>query len=123
MPCATSIAHEGCGLGKPRPLPASGMSTRHWRQLAAGSSRGWSQKRGIWIPSSSAARMIIVPFGTLTWKPSMVSVTISTTARSSGWGCLDGHLLPHTVASAGSNGQPPISKCLRYSSRKCCTEE
>lgn len=85
MPSATSIAQDGCGLGKPRPLPASGMSTRHWRQLAAGESSGWSQNRGIWIPSSSAARMISVPLGTLTWKPSMVRLTMSTTGCS---GCV-----------------------------------
>ncbi|MFC7645833.1 hypothetical protein ACFQX6_38370 [Streptosporangium lutulentum] len=30
------------------------------------------------MPSSSAARMMSVPFGTLTWKPSMVRVTRST---------------------------------------------
>ncbi len=78
MPSATSMAQDGCGFGKPRPLPASVMSTRHCRQLAAGSSSGWSQNLGIWMPSSSAARMIKVPFGTLTWKPSTVRVTMST---------------------------------------------
>ena len=29
MPAATSIVQEACGLGNPRPLPASVMSTRH----------------------------------------------------------------------------------------------
>src|SRR5690606_12067678 len=36
---------------------------------------------------------------------------------------LYGHLTPHTVEAAGSNGQPPISKCLRYSSLKSFTDE
>ena len=29
MPSATGMVHDACGFGKPRPLPASGMSTRH----------------------------------------------------------------------------------------------
>ena len=77
IPCATSTVHDACGLGKPRPLPASGISTMHWRQAPCGSSRGWSQKRGIATPMRSAARMISVPFGTLTWTPSIVRVTRS----------------------------------------------
>ena len=77
MPSATGMVQEACGFGKPRPLPASGMSTMHWRQAPTGSSSGWSQKRGMAVPTISAARMISVPFGTLTWVPSMVSVTRS----------------------------------------------
>src|SRR5690606_20397006 len=34
-----------------------------------------------------------------------------------------GHRSPHTVDFFGSNGQPPTSKCLRYSSRKYFTDE
>ncbi len=77
MPSATVMVHEACGLGKPRPLPASGTSTRHWRQAPTGSSRGWSQKRGIWTPTCSAARITRVSLGTLTSTPSMVRVTRS----------------------------------------------
>ena len=80
---ATSIVHEACGLGIPRPLPASGISTRHWRHAPTGSSNGWSQNRGIWMPISSAARMSRVPFGTLTSMSSIVSVTRSSRAASS----------------------------------------
>src|SRR3954454_10800106 len=53
----------------------------HWRQAPTGSSNGWSQNRGIWMPSSSAARMMSVPLGTAASTSSMVSVT-----RSSGGG-------------------------------------
>src|SRR5439155_3260579 len=40
-----------------------------------GSRSGWSQNRGISMPSSSAARMIRVPLGTAISFPSMVTVT------------------------------------------------
>ena len=73
MPSATVIVHEACGLGIGLPLPASGMSTRHWRQAPTGASSGWSQKRGIWTPTCSAARMTSVSLGTLTSTPSIVS--------------------------------------------------
>ena len=75
MPSATCSVQEACGFGMPRPLPASGTSTRHWRQAPTGASSGWSQKRGIWTPICSAARITRVSLGTLTWTPSMVSVT------------------------------------------------
>ena len=78
MPSATGRVQEACGLGKPRPLPASGMSTRHWRQAPTGASSGWSQNRGIWTPTCSAARMTSVSLGTLSWMPSMVSDTVFT---------------------------------------------
>ena len=77
MPSATGMVQDAWGLGKPRPLPASGISTRHWRQAPTGSRRGWSQKRGIAVPIISAARMIRVPFGTLTGTSSIVRVTRS----------------------------------------------
>ena len=32
MPSATGSVQDACGLGSPRPLPASGTSTRHWRR-------------------------------------------------------------------------------------------
>ena len=80
MPSVAVIAQEGCGLGMGRTLPSrSGMatSTRHWRQLAEGPSRGWSQKRGMRTPICSAARMSSVPLATSTGTPSIVMLTIS----------------------------------------------
>ena len=64
----TSIVQEACGLGIGRRLPSGpgvATSTRHWRQAPTGSSSGWSQNRGIWMPTCSAARMTRVPLGTL----------------------------------------------------------
>src|SRR5215204_2270030 len=75
MPSATVAVQEATGLRWPS------TSTRHCRQAPIGSSSGWSQKRGICTPSCSAARMISVPFGTLSSNPSTVTVTSS----SSGW--------------------------------------
>ena len=83
MPGVASMVHEACGLGMARRLPSrSGveMSTRHCRHAPAGASSGWSQKRGIWMPALSAARMTRVPLGTWTSTPSMVTVSISTGA-------------------------------------------
>ena len=74
MPGAASRVQEACGLGIGRPLPASGISTRHCRQAPTGSSSGWSQNRGISVPISSAARITRVPLGTLTSTSSMVRV-------------------------------------------------
>src|SRR5215204_4197677 len=84
MPSATVVVQEAGRLRHPRPLPASVTSTRHCRQAPMGSSSGWSQNRGIWMPSCSAARMISVPFGTVTSKPSIVRVTSSSTGGSAG---------------------------------------
>ena len=64
MPSATVIVQLACGLGIGRP-PIS-TSTRHWRQAPAGSSSGWSQKRGTMIPSRSQVRMISSPLGAST---------------------------------------------------------
>ena len=76
MPSVTVVVQAVSGLRCPS------TSTMHWRQAPTGSSSGWSQNRGIWMPSSSAARMIRVPLGTLISKPSMVRLTISTGATS-----------------------------------------
>ncbi|CAM5610745.1 hypothetical protein SCALM49S_08424 [Streptomyces californicus] len=73
MPSVQVMVQEAIGLRWPS------TSTMHWRQAPAGSRSGWSQKRGISMPRSSAARMTRVPLGTLISMPSMVSVT-----RSSG---------------------------------------
>ena len=86
MPSATGSVQEACGLGKPRPLPASGMSTRHWRQAPTGASNG-GRKRGTWTPICSAARMTSVSLGTLTWTPSMVRVTRSVRLGRAAVGC------------------------------------
>ena len=54
------------GIGRRLPSgPGVATSTRHWRQAPTGSSSGWSQNRGIWMPTCSAARMTRVPLGTL----------------------------------------------------------
>ncbi len=76
MPSATGMVQEATGLRWPS------ISTMHWRQAPAGSSSGWSQKRGIWVPMVSAARITNVPLGTCTSTPSMVSVTSSTAGFS-----------------------------------------
>ena len=75
IPSATVSVQDACGFGIPRPLPASTTSTRHWRQAPTGSSSGWSQNRGITMPSRSAVRMISSPLGAITSVPSMVSRT------------------------------------------------
>ncbi len=72
MSGVTVVVHEAIGLRWPS------TSTRHWRQAPTGSSSGWSQNRGICTPTSSAARMINVPLGTLSCASSIVSCTIST---------------------------------------------
>ena len=71
MPSVTGMVQEATGLRWPS------TSTRHWRQAPTGSSSGWSQNRGIWTPICSAARMISVPLGTATSKPSIVQWTAS----------------------------------------------
>src|SRR5688572_13211873 len=71
MPSVTGMVQEATGLRWPS------TSTRHCRQAPTGSSSGWSQNRGIWTPICSAARMISVPLGTATSKPSMVQWTAS----------------------------------------------
>lgn len=73
MPSVQVMVQEAIGLRWPS------TSTMHWRQAPAGSSSGWSQKRGISMPRSSAARMTSVPLGTEISMPSIVRVT-----RSSG---------------------------------------
>ncbi len=73
MPSATVIVQLAWGLGIGRP-PIS-TSTRHWRHAPAGSSSGWSQKRGTMIPSRSHVRMISSPLGASTTRSSIVSRT------------------------------------------------
>lgn len=75
--------HHGGGAGRLRlrhPAAVPGVGDLH-QALPAGADR-FEQRMlaepGIWMPSSSAARMISVPFGTSISKPSMVQETIST---------------------------------------------
>ena len=83
MPGITVVVQDAAGLGMPRPFPMSVTSTRHCRQAPAGSSSGWSQKRGIEMPSCSAARISNVPLGTLISSPSIVTVTRSSAGGAS----------------------------------------
>ena len=105
MPSATWSVQEACGFGIGRPFPASGTSTRHWRHAPTGSSSGWSQNRGICTPTCSAARMIRVSLGTLTWTPSMVNVTRSVFSRARGQSSR-GPSPGESVDAIGSNGHP-----------------
>ena len=109
MPSVHVVVQEASGLRWPS------ISTRHWRQAPIGSSSGWSQNRGIWTPSSSAARMTRVPFGTETWRPSIVTVTVSVEVVCAVIGFSP---LAHAVEAAGSNRQPPFFWCAMISSRK-----
>jgi hypothetical protein len=71
MPSVATVVHDAIGLRWPS------TSTRHCRHAPTGSSSGWSQNRGIWMPISSAARITNVSLGTDTSTSSIVSVTIS----------------------------------------------
>ena len=115
MPSVQVVVHEAGGLGWPS------MATRHCRQAPIGSSSGWSQNRGIWIPSCSAARITSVPLGTVISNPSMVTVTPSAgglARRPGSWLHCHADSIANRVEAAGSNGQPPVRRCSRYSSRK-----
>ncbi len=101
MPSVTGIAHAGCGLGCPS------ISMRQARQAATGSSSGWSQKRGISMPTCSAARMISVPLGTTTSMPSIATVT-----RSAGGLGTAGWFIVSVIA-----GLPPAGPSRRASGR------
>jgi hypothetical protein len=52
-------------------------STRHMRHEPKAFSMSVAQSLGIWIPASRAARMIEVPAGVVTLRPSMVRLTVS----------------------------------------------
>ena len=75
MPGVASRVQEACGLGIGRTVPSrsgTATSTRHCRHAPTGLSSGWSQNRGIAMPSCSAARITSVPLGTVTPMPSSV---------------------------------------------------
>ena len=70
MPGATGVVQDA---GVPvRPS----ISTRHSRQLPKLFSESVAHSFGTLMPASIAARMIEVPSGTVTARPSIVSVTI-----------------------------------------------
>ncbi len=73
MPSATVSVQDACGLGIGRP-PIS-TSTRHCRQAPTGSSSGWSQNRGMAMPSRSAVLITNSFLGASTSVPSTVSRT------------------------------------------------
>ena len=89
MPGVASSVQEACGFGIFARLPSrpgAHTSTRHWRHAPAGASSGWSQKRGMAMPSCSAARMTSVPLGTVVSTPSMVNVTVAAGSAGTGTG-------------------------------------
>src|SRR4051794_35075916 len=104
MSGVTVVVQDAIGLRWPS------TSTRHCRHAPTGSSSGWSQKRGIWMPISSAARITSVPLGTLTSIPSTEMVT-----RSSGLGAggPPAGVLVVTVMSAVRSCPGGSQGCLR----------
>ena len=106
IPSVTVVVHDASGLRCPS------TSTRHCRHAPTGSSRGWSQNRGIWIPISSAARITNVPLGTWNSAPSMVIET-SVSVRVS---CVS-VIMPPPLGSTrgwsacGSNGHACRPRC------------
>src|SRR6476661_3789458 len=70
MPSATGVVQEAGVPARPW------ISTRQSRQEPKASTMSVAQSFGISLPSSTAARMMEVPSGTITATPSMVSVTV-----------------------------------------------
>jgi len=71
MPGAQGVVQEA-GV----PLRPS-TSTRQRRQEPKASTMSVAQSLGTWMPASIEARITEVPAGTVIWRPSMVSVTVS----------------------------------------------
>ena len=71
IPAATGVVQEAGVPARPS------ISTRQSRQEPKLSSMSVAQSFGISVPIAIAARMMLVPAGTVTASPSMVSVTIS----------------------------------------------
>ncbi len=69
MPSATGVVQLA---GVPR-IPST--STRHIRHEPKALTLSVAHRLGIEPPHSPAARITLVPSGTVTWRPSMVSVT------------------------------------------------
>ena len=71
MPAATGVVQEAGVPARPS------ISTRQTRQEPKASSMSVAHSLGISTPASMPARMIEVPAGTVTARPSTVSVTCS----------------------------------------------
>ena len=115
---------EAGGLGCPS------TSTRHCRQAPTGSSSGWSQNRGIWMPEQLGGADHQRALGHGDLEP------VDGDGDSVGWlgqctagaaGRLVTVIGPtpgqSRVDAAGSNGQPPCCWCSMYSSRKYLIED
>jgi hypothetical protein len=76
MPSATGVVHEA---GVPR-MPS--ISTRQSRQEPKLAMLSVAQSLGIEVPFSAAARITVVPAGTLTGRPSIVSETLDSALLS-----------------------------------------
>ena len=76
MPSVTCVLQAIWSLG------IFSISTRHMRQLPSTGRSGCQQKCGMWIPSSSAAWMTVVPAGTSISLPSMVHLGMALTCRA-----------------------------------------
>ena len=76
MPSVTCVLQAIWSLG------IFSISTWHIRQLPSTARSGCQQKRGMRIPSSSAARMTVVPAGTSISLPSMVHLGMALTCRA-----------------------------------------
>src|SRR3569623_829423 len=70
-PSAASVAHDATSLGVPS------TDTRQMRQLPTMGSFGYQQSVGTARPIARVASRIVVPSGTVTSRPSIVSVGIS----------------------------------------------
>ena len=116
-----SVHRDGAGGERLALCPRRRPGTAGRRR--PGRAAGGRRTAGSAMPSSSAARMISVPLGTLISKPSMVRVTRSTVSTGPARRACPGSSAVRSeaanrLAAAGSNGQPPCSRCSRYSSRK-----
>ena len=75
MPSSAGVVQEA---GVPR---RPSISTRQSRHDPNGSSESVAQSFGILVPIDAAAAMTLVPLGTVTRSPSIVSVTCSAAGR------------------------------------------
>ncbi len=77
MPSVTCVLQAICSFG------IFSISTRHMRQLPSTVRSGCQQKRGMRIPSCSAARITVVPGATSICLPSIVHLGIALYLSSS----------------------------------------
>src|SRR5690625_2163355 len=73
---ATGVVQEAGAPARPS------TSTTHRRQEPKASTLSVAQSFGIWMPSLAAARITLVPGGTVTSKPSIVRVTLPGSAEA-----------------------------------------